>query len=138
MEDDAYKDYLLSELFTTANVDHVADVACLEPRLTIQFLYDYAHDLKRTVQAYYEIANPSDSAYKGEHRVWLTRIYRLDWPIARPLLVAAMDVAGRGASDEDLTAFLTVLDPTLTRSTPSEAPGLNNFVGLAGAGGEKA
>jgi hypothetical protein len=97
---DTYKDYLLESYFTSRNlacppseeVDDPDEKTGKPPAVVVdsRTLYEYAHDLKETVQCYYKLLNPSDCGFGNEVRIELERLGRLEWRDALPLAVAAV------------------------------------------------
>ncbi|WP_437534157.1 DUF262 domain-containing HNH endonuclease family protein [Sorangium sp. So ce726] len=107
--DDSYKDYLLDELFTSANIDSLVESSVVS-RLSVRYLYDYAHDLKRAVQLYYEAYNPQDGLFTDSERIWLTRMNRLGWGELLPLTVVAAEVCCDSLHRPEFSNFLEVLE----------------------------
>jgi hypothetical protein len=104
--DELYKTYLLDKVFTSRNLYVSAIAPGSDPKLTVNTIYDYAHDIKRRVQTYYSLFNPEDSNYSGEQRVSLAQINRLDLIDAMPLLMAAADRGQPGSLSLDLLLVL--------------------------------
>ena len=70
---EVYKDFLLEERFTVRRLNSPKG----EERITSTTLYQYAIDLKRTVEHYYYISFPEDGAFSEEEKLWLSRLQRL-------------------------------------------------------------
>lgn len=97
--DQGYQSILLDGYFTAKNLGpENGTTEPSYPRLTPEMLFDYAHDLKRCVETYYRLYNPSDSNFTDGSRVHLERIRRLGWRNAIPLAVAVVHC--KPAADE--------------------------------------
>ena len=133
LRDDEYKTYLLDNLFTSRNLnrsdqtnagDSNADSAgkladpSQPPPLEATDLYNYAHDIKSSVQIYYKLLNPEDSDHSDEQKVVLTQLNRLGWGEALPLGLAVA-LTSKGPA---FTGFLTVLERHLFLRTLVSPP----------------
>ncbi len=113
-QQEQYKDYLLDRLFTSRNLQRGADADGCAPNpdvvdgdessapLSVQTIYDYAHDLKHTVQRYYQVCNPADSEFSGDQKVILTQLNRIGSNEALALALAAAELGAMGAEFTDL------------------------------------
>jgi hypothetical protein len=107
--DDEYKSYLLDKYFSSRNLQELPEQ---NPaiRLDAAVLYEYAHDIKRSVETYYRLLNPGDSSFSDTTRVQLERIRRLGWRESLALAVAAVHA---GTTEEDLSTLFHRLERLL-------------------------
>jgi hypothetical protein len=85
--DDEYKDDLLENVFTVRNLKPAPDEKPFVT-LSIEYLYNYSHDIKEAVEKWYQICNPHDSAFTDDERIWLERLRRIADPDDKLLLLA--------------------------------------------------
>jgi Protein of unknown function DUF262/Protein of unknown function (DUF1524) len=75
--------------------------------LTVKAIYDYALDIKNTVEIYYRVSNPTDSKLSSQEKIYLERLHRLDDDDVLFLLVAAYKIK---CSAKDRLALLVQLE----------------------------
>ncbi|MEM6399168.1 MAG: DUF262 domain-containing HNH endonuclease family protein [Cyanobacteria bacterium P01_D01_bin.116] len=78
-----YKKYLLEEKFTTKNIfienDSSNNFSNKErASLTVREIYDYVRNLKVSVELWYKIANPQDSDFTEDEKLWLDKLNRIE------------------------------------------------------------
>jgi hypothetical protein len=117
---DDRKNYLLDSVFTVRNLVRPVGEPPKTP-LTLEKIYEYAHDLKDAVKTYYEISNPDDSKFSDEEKVWLERLRRLADPdeLLLVLSLSRLDIEAevrvRFLSSLERCLFLTGLMPYVPR-----------------------
>jgi uncharacterized protein with ParB-like and HNH nuclease domain len=110
---DAYKNILLDDIFSAKRLINHHDV--LGP-LTVNAIYDYAHDIKAAVRLYYELLNPVECKFSDDEKIWLARISRYDiLPATQPLLISIYRSKAKEAARIEL---LQELDRYLFFSSP--------------------
>jgi hypothetical protein len=78
-----YQDYLLERVFTVRNMAGLANLPTpaiaggKSKELTVKEIYEYAHDIKKCVQTFYQVFNPSDSNLSDEEKIALERLCRV-------------------------------------------------------------
>jgi len=83
---DHYKDYLLESVFNSRSL---AETQKPESSvLSVDSLYEYAQNLKSSVQVYYSLYNPSEGSFSDDEKVSLERLRRLGMEGFTVLLVA--------------------------------------------------
>jgi hypothetical protein len=98
-DEEYFKQYLLETVFTSRNIGRGSD-----GKVSSSSIYEYAHDLKKSVHVLYEILNPHDSKFTDEQKVLLAKLNRLaSHEVAYLTLVFAAVIRSR---KEDLTRFL--------------------------------
>jgi uncharacterized protein with ParB-like and HNH nuclease domain len=78
-----YKKYLLEEKFTTKNIfienDFYKNTSnSKKSSLTVNAIYKYVQNLKISVELWYKIANPQDSNFSEEEKLWLDKLNRIE------------------------------------------------------------
>jgi len=87
-----YKDFILDNVFTAKNINKsVEDAASRE--LTIKEIYSYAHNLKASVEIWYQLLNPRDSGFSDEEKIWLEKLNRMEILRVAPLLMVFYQAA---------------------------------------------
>lgn len=75
---DEFNRFLLNDLFTPKRlVDSREKLDPPLPPLTRRFIYDYAQQLKTSVELYYKLSTPAQTAYTENEKIHLERIGRL-------------------------------------------------------------
>ena len=72
--DEKYKDYLLDYVFNARRVvgTHTVD------KLSINYIYDYAQDIKEAVKSYYRVTTPDAGIWPDNEKILLSQINRLE------------------------------------------------------------
>ena len=83
---DYYKDYLLNQVFTGRRLNHSKND--VQGPLSLQELYEYARDIKRTVEVFYHVFNPQDFSCTDREKIVLERLRRLGMDYSLTLVVA--------------------------------------------------
>jgi uncharacterized protein with ParB-like and HNH nuclease domain len=112
---DLAKDELLNSIFNVRNLEpsnsHKGDEQeDQRPLLTVEYIYDYAHDIKDAVRIYYEVFNPQDGLRTSAESIWLEKLHRLADPYESLLIFA---VYRSSATTDERTAFLELLEKVL-------------------------
>jgi uncharacterized protein with ParB-like and HNH nuclease domain len=102
-----YQNYLLEDVFTTKSIKADGD-----KRLTLPELYRYVSSLKSSVERWYEISNPKDSALDTKVVYWLEKINRAGFEEFLPLIMVALQ---KVTNNNLLVTFLISLEKVAFR-----------------------
>jgi hypothetical protein len=91
--DDHYKDYLLDAVFTSRNLTVSPEHKPVVPP-SVDYIYAYAHDIKKAVKLYYEVTNSHDSSFSDQEKMLLEKIRRGSTSDSLLLLLAAYSGGG--------------------------------------------
>jgi uncharacterized protein with ParB-like and HNH nuclease domain len=73
----SYDRFLLNELFPPKRLNSNDQTSGL-PLLDRNYLYEFSHQLKYSVQLYYELSDPFDSNFSSEEKIWIERYGRIN------------------------------------------------------------
>lgn len=105
-----YQDYLLENYFSARSIVHPADEDSDEKRLGITDIYSYVSHLKKSVECWYYIWNPSESSFNEEIKIWLDKLNRIGMDLVAPLIMVLIQ---RERKDEKIIKFLSVVEKFL-------------------------
>jgi uncharacterized protein with ParB-like and HNH nuclease domain len=139
--DKGFNNYLLDRIFSSRNIPRTTPDTIqespseghVEPAFPLsgKVLYDYAHRVKESVFAYYQIMNPSDSEFSDEQKLALARLNRLGWHETEPLGLAIVLAEG----GDNAGSLLSLLERTIflrfVAADPSSYGYLAYFLQLA-------
>jgi hypothetical protein len=102
--DDYYKEYLLNEIFTVKRLNQPEEAS--KNSLSVRELYEYARHIKKVVEVFYHVFNPSDFSCTDKERVALERLRRLGLDRSLTLVVAVYLKQIRAAKRADFLELL--------------------------------
>lgn len=80
--------YLLNDLFTPKRIGKNVAKEDTIPPLSNNFIYDFSHQLKNSVELYFKLSTPAQSNFSGGEKVLLERLGRLRGFNPSPMLLA--------------------------------------------------
>ena len=103
-----YKRYLLERYFSTRNLAVAPqDKVNERPIIHADTVFNYAQDIRQTVEIYYRVHNPHDSDFSSAQRIVLEQVRRIGGRNAIALLIAAlMHVGDRKKSESEVLSLL--------------------------------